>query len=303
MDTECRSPTSFDALKGLLLDIAQQRSLQDLLWLIVRRLADQPTVALARIWMLGPGDICSTCHMKSECPDQTQCLHLVASAGRSVSEGKVEWRNIDGEFRRIPVGVRKVGYIGGTGEPLIVNDIQEDTTWIAKPEWAKQEGIRGFHGQPIIYQAELLGVLAVFEREPVPGEASPWLRMIADHVGVAIANARAFEEIERLKGQLELENTFLKEEVFEAQAFGEIVGQGPAVQNLVRQIELVAPTDAIVLIHGESGTGKELVAREIHRRSQRHHRPMVRVNCASIPKELYESEFFGHTKGAFTGAV
>ena len=126
--------------------------------------------------------------------------------------------------------------------------------------------------------------------------------MVADHVAVAITNARAFEEIERLKGQLELENTFLKEEVLEAQAFGEIIGQGPAMANLVNQIELVAPTQATVLIHGESGTGKELVAREIHGRSQRQHRPLVRVNCASIPKELYESEFFGHVKGAFTGA-
>jgi len=127
--------------------------------------------------------------------------------------------------------------------------------------------------------------------------------MIADHVAVAIANARAFEEIERLKAQLELENTFLKEEVLEAQNFGEIVGQSPAIANLVEQIELVAPTDATALISGESGTGKELVAREIHRRSQRKDHPLVRVNCASIPRELYESEFFGHAKGAFTGAL
>ena len=71
----------------------------------------------------------------------------------------------------------------------------------------------------------------------------------------------------------------------------------------MQQIELVAPTDASVLVTGESGTGKELVAREIHRRSSRSARPMIKVNCASIPSELYESEFFGHVKGAFTGAV
>ena len=72
---------------------------------------------------------------------------------------------------------------------------------------------------------------------------------------------------------------------------------------ILRQIELVAPTDATVLILGESGTGKELVAREIHKLSRRRHQPLVRVNCASIPRELYESEFFGHVKGAFTGAM
>ena len=150
-----------------------------------------------------------------------------------------------------------------------------------------------------------MGTLAVFDREPVTDEATVWFRMIADHVGVAIANARAFEEIEQLKAQLELENTFLKEEVLEAQNFGEIVGQSPAIANLVEQIELVAPTDATALISGESGTGKELVAREIHRRSNRkdHLSRAGELCCASIPRELYESEFFGHAKGAFTGAL
>jgi len=227
----------------------------------------------------------------------------VASAGRSGGADKMEWTNINGYFSRFPLGVCKVGRIGGTGEQLVINELENNLDWIARPDWARQEGIQGFHGQPIIYKGEILGVLAVFERELVPDEATIWFRMIADHVAVAIANARAFEEIERLKAQLELENTFLKEEVLEAQNFGSIIGLGPALANLVEQIELVAPTDATALISGESGTGKELVAREIHRRSQRKDRPLVRVNCASIPRELYESEFFGHVKGAFTGAL
>lgn len=300
---ECQEPTTLDSLKCLLLDIAQQRSLNDLLWLIVRRLADRPTVVLARIWLLKPGDICSTCRLRKECPDQTECLHLVASAGRSGVGDKTEWMNTDGYFARFPLGVCKVGRIGKTGEQLVINEMDNNLAWIARPDWARQEGIQGFHGQPIIYKGETLGVLAVFEREPVTDEATVWFRMIADHVAVAIANARAFEEIERLKAQLELENTFLKEEVLEAQNFGDIIGQSPAIANLVQQIELVAPTDATALISGESGTGKELVAREIHRRSQRKEYPLVRVNCASIPKDLYESEFFGHAKGSFTGAM
>src|SRR5437773_7493091 len=86
-------------------------------------------------------------------------------------------------------------------------------------------------------------------------------------------------------------------------AFGDLVGQSSALRQSVSQIDLVAPTEASVLILGETGTGKELVAREIHRRSQRKDKPLVRVNCASIPKDLFESEFFGHVRGAFTGAI
>jgi DNA-binding NtrC family response regulator len=114
---------------------------------------------------------------------------------------------------------------------------------------------------------------------------------------------RAFEEIEVLKSQLELHNSYLQEEVVEAKAFGDLVGQSSRLRQVVSQIDMVAPTEASVLILGETGTGKELVAHEIHRRSGRKDKPLVRVNCASIPRELFESEFFGHVRGSFTGAV
>lgn len=83
----------------------------------------------------------------------------------------------------------------------------------------------------------------------------------------------------------------------------ETIGQSLALRQVLKQIEMVAPTDVTVLILGETGTGKELLARELHRRSRRKDKPLVPVNCACIPKDLYESEFFGHTKGAFTSAV
>jgi transcriptional regulator with GAF, ATPase, and Fis domain len=293
----------FESLKSLLLDMAQERSLDDLLRLTVDRLAEQPHVALARIWLIQPGDICPSCPMLEECPDQTSCLHLVASAGRPLAERGANWSGISGSFRRFPLGVRKVGHIGATGETVAVMDIEEDAQWIARPEWARQEGIRGFGGQPLVFKGEVIGVLAVFSRTPMVEEWLDWLRMIADHAASAIVNARAFQEIERLSNQLALENEYLREEVREAHAFGDLVGQSPALRNLLEQIELVAPTDASVLILGESGTGKELVAREIHKRSERRDQPMIRVNCPSVPKELYESEFFGHIKGAFTGAL
>lgn len=293
----------FEPFKCLLLDMAQERSLGALLKLIVDRISERPDMALVRIWLARPGDICATCRLKPECPDQSACLHLVASAGAPLDETDADWSRLDGDFKRFPIGVRKVGQIAATGKPVEITDVQKDSKWIARPEWAAREGIRGFGGQPLLFKGEVLGVIAVFTRVPFVHEGFVWLRMIADHAATAIANVRAFEEIARLQRQLELENDYLKQEVREAKAFGSILGESSALRQVLDQIELVAPTDANVLILGESGTGKELVAREIHKRSPRGERPLIKVNCASIPKGLYESEFFGHVKGAFTGAV
>jgi len=114
---------------------------------------------------------------------------------------------------------------------------------------------------------------------------------------------KAYAEIELMKERLEAENVYLQEEINSEQEFKDIIGQSSAVKQLLQQVELVAPTAASVLITGESGTGKELIARAIHEKSDRHERPLIRVNCAAIPAELFESEFFGHVKGSFTGAV
>lgn len=113
----------------------------------------------------------------------------------------------------------------------------------------------------------------------------------------------ALSEVEQLQRRLEMENQYLQEELNAHANHHEIVGKSPAVKHLIQQIELVAATDANVLVTGESGTGKELVARAIHASSRRAERPLIRVNCAAVPRELFESEFFGHLKGAFTGAV
>jgi transcriptional regulator with GAF, ATPase, and Fis domain len=203
----------------------------------------------------------------------------------------------------MPLGVGLVGKVAATSQQLILRGLHERPGELAEFDWLEQEHVRGFNGSPITFKGEVLGVSAAFVREDLPDEALPWGQIFADHIGAAIANARAFEEIQRLKAQLEQQNTYLQEEVVEAKAFGDLVGQSAALRQIISQIDLVAPTEASVLILGDTGTGKDLVAHEIHRRSQRKDNPMVRVNCASIPKELFESEFFGHVKGAFTSAI
>lgn len=289
--------------KALLLEMAQLRQLSDVLKLVVDRLGASQAVALARIWLIRPGSGCATCPRQSECPDRTNCLHLVASAGTSIVDASQDLTRVDGSFRRFPIGVRKVGRIAASGEPLEVSNIAGEPEWLANPKWAHAEGIRGFGGQPLVHRGEVLGVLGVFSRTTIGATCLDWLRMIADHAAASLANAAAWEEVETLRNQLELENDYLQEEVRQRGSFGEMIGQSSALQKVGEQIELVAPTDSTVLVTGESGTGKELVAREIHRRSSRSERPLIKVNCAAIPRELYDSEFFGHTKGSFTGAV
>ncbi len=292
----------FDSFKALLLEMAREHAVAPLLNLIVRRLAQRPHVALARIWLIREGD-CPCPARESTCDDHKKCLHLMASQGTPLSDPNEDWSRLDGDFSRFPLGSRKVGWIASSGKAVEVLDIGKNAKWIARPKWARKEQILGFGGQPLLYKGEVLGVLAIFTRTRLNHEELVWMRMIANHAATAIVNAQAFEKIQRLQAQLKLECAYLQEEVKDARAFGDIVGQSLAIKNLIKQVKLVAPTDAGIIILGESGTGKELVAREIHARSLRNKRPLIKVNCASISRELYESEFFGHAKGAFSGAI
>ncbi|GAB3502470.1 hypothetical protein GCM10027341_30500 [Spirosoma knui] len=126
---------------------------------------------------------------------------------------------------------------------------------------------------------------------------------ISVQLALALDNVLAFERINQLSERLELEKTYLAEEIKTSHNFGEIIGQSQAMQAVFSYIGQVAPTDATVLIMGETGTGKELVARAVHTLSPRKGRPIVKINCAALPGQLIESELFGHERGSFTGAT
>lgn len=143
---------------------------------------------------------------------------------------------------------------------------------------------------PIRDHGQLLGAVIVFRDISQRREAEEQLRS-------------ALAEVDSLRERLELENAYLKEEIRLESHHQGIIGRSPAIEATLRQIDLVAGTDATVLVTGESGTGKELIARAIHEASRRRDRPLIRVNCAAVPRDLFESEFFGHAKGAFTGAL
>jgi formate hydrogenlyase transcriptional activator len=417
-----------------MVSMAQSRSLPEVLHAVVGGIAQCKNVVLARIWLIDQGDICQTCRFQKECPDHTRCLHLVASAGNSKALGN-DYARLNGGFQRFPMGVRKIGRVGMSGEPLLLADVRGDEEWIADPAWMRGEGIKTVAAQPLVFRGEVLGVLAIFDTGILGDEDSYWLRVFADHAAVSIANARAFEQIELLRAQLEKENDHLREdfrdlfeeapipyvyegldsrfiranraalktlgmkpeeiegtfgrslvadtpetqrrlqeafasigrgaetlgveielrrkdngqpvwvqwwskpapdgkstrtmmvditarvlmeqekarlqaqneylieEIRSTHNFGDLIGESPGLRKVIQQIQLVAPTDAAVLVTGESGTGKELVARAIHESSPRKGRALINVNCGAVPENLFESEFFGHVRGAFTGAV
>ena len=279
-------------LQRIALAMASERSVEAVLQKIVGGLAEQPRLDLARIYLVQPGG-----------PNDSPSLQLSASAGKPLEMRRQSGAPIDDKdlSRLIPWNVGKIGRIAASGQGLCLDDARKDPEWAGDRKWARTS-VPSFAGQPLIFRGETLGVLAIWCRGQIV-EAGLWLRLFADQAAVAIANARAFEEIERLQKQLQLENSYLQEEVKEELAFGEIIGQSPLLKRILHQIETVAPTDTSVLILGETGTGKELVARAIHDRSSRRERPMIKVNCGAIPRDLFESEFFGHVKGAFTGAI
>ncbi len=288
------------SLQCIALQAATSDSLPPVLDCMVDGLSQEPGVILARVWLRGPGDLCDECPLRSECPKRDECLHLVASAGHSTANPTETWSNTTGRFQRFPIGARKVGRIGLRGEGLLLS--KGDGEWAVDQDWIDREGVECFAGQPLVFRGEVFGVVAIFSQRVMTDEEFGWLRTFADQAAVAIANARALQELDMLRKQLELERDYLREELQETQHFSGIVGDSPAIAHLLNQIQMVAPSDATVLITGESGTGKELIATAIHEQSTRRKKPLVRVNCAATPTELFESEFFGHVRGSFTGA-
>jgi formate hydrogenlyase transcriptional activator len=129
------------------------------------------------------------------------------------------------------------------------------------------------------------------------------LTHIAKQIAIAVENALAYREISELKDKLAQEKLYLEEEIRSEMNFDQIVGDSPALRQVLELVQTVAPSDSTVLLLGETGTGKELIARAIHDHSRRENRTFVKLNCAAIPTGLFESELFGHEKGAFTGAI
>jgi transcriptional regulator with GAF, ATPase, and Fis domain len=209
-------------------------------------------------------------------------------------------RNVRSEAIEDPSGAISdsiVRQVIDTKRPIIVSDALTDTTF-GKSESVIALKLSSVMCAPLLSQGETVGALYVgndevkhlFERKQLD-----LLTIFAGQASLILQNAMLLSALradkEKLQGELE------------DKRFGEIIGACASMMEVFRKLTKVAATDISVMITGETGTGKELIAREIHRRSNRAAGPFVTVNCGAIPENLMESEMFGHVKGAFTGAI
>ena len=191
------------------------------------------------------------------------------------------------------------------GEPYTCDDLLEKDGWFRHEYHLAKDGVRSYAAVPLVMRGQVLGVAAFIrlKQRAFPPHERAILKDVSRALSIATANALANEEIRKLRQQLEAENISLREQLGQAPWFEEILANSAELKHALEIVEQVATTDATVLITGETGTGKELIARAIHRRSERARGPLVKVNCAAIPDTLLASELFGHERGAFSGAT
>jgi formate hydrogenlyase transcriptional activator len=191
-----------------------------------------------------------------------------------------------------------------SGKPVVAFDTDKDR--YPSPHFARfvAMGCKSVCSVPLITGNGTLGTLEIVRTTNdiwTDGDVE-FLVQVAGQVAIAVENALSYRELSEIKERLATEKLYLEDEIRLDHNIGDMVGEGPAFQSVLKGVQTVAPSDATVLILGETGTGKELVARAIHKLSHRSKGSFVKVNCAAIPASLLESELFGHEKGAFTGA-
>jgi formate hydrogenlyase transcriptional activator len=286
----CRAEASLkrsEARRGLLLEINNAivtKLTRDELWIAiadaVRRVVPFDRLALALY------------------DTKEDCLSIVSYAGPYQRDDYTPLG------RRLKLDDSPAGLAFSTRKYVLRRDLETERL-TSSEERAYGHGFRSICALPLVVRSVSIGAIAVgsLNRAQYSTADAEFLMEVASQIAIAVDNLRAHEETEALKARFEAEAVYLQEEIKTEHNFEEIIGQSAAVRQLLRKLEQVASTDATVLIHGETGTGKELLARAVHDRSRRKSRPLVKVNCGSIPSGLVESELFGHEKGAFTGAT
>ncbi len=227
-------------------------------------------------------------------PDET-FLSLVASVGYNTDKAK----------RVYKLGEGLTGRAAETGKPIIVPQVSKEPLFLNRMStWDPEKGMeQTYIGVPINLDYNTLGVLVVTLNFNTTRDFDSVLKFLTLVASALLQPIRMHQEIRKEKEKLESENVNLKQKLQDEHKFSNIIGNSHEMRDVYGSISQVSGSDTTVLIRGESGTGKELIAEAIHYNSDRMKRSIVRVNCAAIPENLIETEFFGHEKGAFTGAL
>ena len=208
------------------------------------------------------------------------------------------------EETQLPIDGSSPGKAFRSGEPVLFETAPR-ALHVSSLQLNFQEGVQSGCFLPLVRGDRKIGVLHLLDRHPGRfSEAdADFLQQVSHQVAIALDNAMQYREVNESRERLADETSYLRTEIRAEHGFDEILGNTPAIQEVLRHISTVAPTNSTVLIQGETGTGKELVARAIHNLSSRRENLFAKLNCAAIPSGLLESELFGHERGAFTGAI
>ncbi len=293
-----------EQLRRVTADLAGNQRLEDVLAAITRGLRHTGRVAAAAVQLYLTDEECPVCQRDpAAVRSRDRRLHLVALD----LERPIE---VPPMMHATELSASTPGRAAQVRRTMLVDDLPGEVRRSAVQNRLETHAAEFFERQsmaagaffPLLVGSTLLGVVSAFAHTPIGPEEAAYLEVFALQAGTLIHNAQLFDELEALKERLSRENAYLDVAVREEAGFGGIIGQSRALRRVLAMVRRVAPTDTTVLLTGETGTGKELMARAIHDASARPSHPMIRVNCGAIPAGLAESEFFGHERGAFTGA-
>ena len=283
----------FESLQRLVVELSEERSVEALLGHLIDEIASYPTVSTTGVWITGPPEQCEVCRINPQLAREGSSLHLFAGRGSLLSSNE----DPDRLDQACHFGGPQIRQVNDEGRALFIKEVPDSN----RRGWMRYRNIQSFAAHPLTVGGENLGVLAVCTEGATMTERQfEWFRVFALAIAHCLARRRARDETDRLRRRLEPETGYLHAQ---SAAGARILGSSPGIRRVLEQIEMVAATNVTVLILGETGVGKELVARAIHDGGPRGSRALVNVNCTAIPQELFESIFFGHTVGAFSGAI
>ena len=247
---------------------------------------------------------CPVCQARAPVePSTERRLHRVAFYSQTVT--------VSEHFHATRLGKFFAGYAAQERRLLVIDDMEQaieeyaaDASSEAKAGFRTllRAGARTAVFVPMVARDALVGVLTALAPRDMDVDELRYLEVVATQAATILRSAQLYDDVRALTDRLEQENAYLERAVREEGHFASIVGSSTALRGVMDVVNRVASTDTTVLLSGETGTGKELIARAIHDRSPRAQHPMIKVNCGAIPPGLIESEFFGHERGAFTGA-